>query len=101
MAKCITSKSRRDYYLLNKYEVLQCGDIEKLIKKRRRPQDDILYYVSIDDTYDIIKWAHLATGHGGRDRMLKEIGKKYAHITEYALQLFRSYCLEYQRREND
>jgi len=97
-AESITSKSRRDYYLLNKYEVLQCGDIEKLIKKRRRPEDDILYYVSIEDTYNIIKWAHFATGHGGRDRMLKEIGKKYANTTEYALQLFKYYCQECQKK---
>ena len=58
--------------MLNKYEVLQCGDIEKLIKKRRQSEDDILYYVSIEDTYDIIKRAHLATGHCGRDCILKE-----------------------------
>ncbi|XP_037793024.1 uncharacterized protein LOC119588412 isoform X2 [Penaeus monodon] len=25
-------KSRSDYYLLSKYEVLKCGDVEKLIK---------------------------------------------------------------------
>ena len=28
-----SSKSRREYYLLSNYEILRCGDIEKLIKK--------------------------------------------------------------------
>ncbi|XP_064122493.1 KRAB-A domain-containing protein 2-like [Macrobrachium nipponense] len=52
-----------------RYAVLQCGDVEKLIKKRATAEEPTLYYVSIEDTYDIIKIAHTATGHGGRDRM--------------------------------
>ena len=40
-----------------------------------------MYYVSIEDTYDVIRRAHIATGHGGRDRMVKEIGKKYVNVT--------------------
>ena len=93
-----SSKSRRDYYLLANYEILKCGDIEKLIKKRHDQENDILYYVSIEETYDVIKRAHLATGHGGRDRMLKELRKKYANITEHALQLFKSLCEECQKK---
>lgn len=30
-AESITSKSRRNHYLLNKYEAPQCGDIRKVI----------------------------------------------------------------------
>ena len=29
----VVLKSRHDYYILNKYEVLQCSEVEKLIKK--------------------------------------------------------------------
>ena len=54
---------------------MQCGDIEKLIKKRFSPDESPMYYVSIEDTYDVIKSAHIARGHGGRDRMSKEINK--------------------------
>ena len=28
------SKTRRQYYILQRHEVLQCGDVEKLIKTR-------------------------------------------------------------------
>ena len=46
-----TSKSRHQYYILNKYEVLTCGDVEKLTKKRKSPEDRPIYYANIEDTY--------------------------------------------------
>ncbi|XP_037773567.1 KRAB-A domain-containing protein 2-like [Penaeus monodon] len=80
-------------------EILLCGDIEKLIKNERKSDDEpVLYYVAIEDTYDVIKRAHIATGHGGRDRMIKETAKKYANITREALELFKSYCEECQKK---
>ena len=39
----------------------------------------------IEETFDVIKRAHIATGHGGRDRMVKELGKKYANVTRILL----------------
>ena len=39
-----------------------------------------------------------STGHGGRDRMLNELSKKYANVTRDALELFKSYCLECQKK---
>ena len=92
VAEIATSKSRHHYYLLKKYEVLQCGDVDKLIKKRKSPEDRPIYFATIEDTYDIISKAHTATGHGGRDRMLKHLGLKYANITTEAVELFKSYC---------
>ncbi len=35
------------------------------------PKDPPIYYVCIEETYAIIQQAHIATSHGGRDRMLK------------------------------
>ncbi|KAK4328104.1 hypothetical protein Pmani_001457 [Petrolisthes manimaculis] len=93
-----SSKSRHGYYVLGKYEVLQCGDVEKLIKKRRMPDERPMYYVSIEETFDVIKRAHIATGHGGRDRMVKHLTEKYANITKDALKLFKSYCEVCQKK---
>ena len=84
--------------LFIRYEILQCGDLEKLIKKRKYPEETPMYYVSIEDTYDVVRRAHLYTGHGGRDRMLKELGKKYTNVTRDALELFKSYCQECQKK---
>jgi hypothetical protein len=50
-----------------------------------------LYYVHIEETFDVIKRAHIATGHGARDRMLKELGKKYANVTRDSIELFKSF----------
>ncbi|XP_047492001.1 KRAB-A domain-containing protein 2-like [Penaeus chinensis] len=57
-----------------------------------------LYYVTIEETFDVIKRAHIATGHGGRDRMIKELQRKYANITTKALELFKSLCEECQKK---
>ena len=72
--------------------------MEKLIKRRKSPEESPVYYVSIEDTYDIIKRAHIATGHGGRDRMIKHLSTKYANITREAIELFKSFCQECQKK---
>ncbi|KAK6195703.1 hypothetical protein SNE40_001075 [Patella caerulea] len=92
------TKNRYGYHLLSKFEILQCGDVEKLIKKRATQDEDPVYYVCIEDTYDVVKRAHTATGHGGRDRMAKEVNKKYANITREALEILKSYCQECQKK---
>ena len=60
------------------------------------PDESPLYYVTIEDTFDIIKRAHMATGHVGRDRMVKELSKNYVSVTECTINLFKSYCKECQ-----
>ena len=47
---------------------------------------------------DIFKRAHMATGHGGPDRMQKQLQKKYANITKNALELYKSFCEECQKK---
>ena len=93
-----TKKSRHQYYLLSKYELLQCGDVEKLIKKRQSPEERPLYFTTIEDTFHIIHNAHITTGHGGRDRMVKHLKDKYANITKDSVELFKSYCLVCQEK---
>ena len=92
------TKTHQQYYLISKFEILQCGDVEKLIKKRQTDGDTPLYYVSIEDTFDVIKRAHISTGHGGRDRMLKELSKMYVNVTRDAIELFKSLCVDCQRK---
>ena len=68
------------------------------IKKRKSQKDRHIYYVTIEDTYDIISKAHIATGHGGHDRMLKHLNPKYGNITTEAVELFKSYCIVCQEK---
>ncbi|VDI33512.1 Hypothetical predicted protein [Mytilus galloprovincialis] len=62
---------------MQRFNVLHCGDVEKLIKKRQSLTDPILYYAYAEEIYSIIMRAHLNTGHSRRDKMLKEVNKKY------------------------
>ena len=50
-------------------------------------------YVGIKDTCDLITKAHIATGHGGRNRVMKHLSSKYANITREAVELFKSFCV--------
>ena len=92
MTKVSTSMSRHQYYILKKYEVLKCGDVEKLIRKKKSPEDHPVYYATIEDTYDIISKAHIATGHRGREplRLLP------AMIHHYLLLLMLHHYLQLQ-----
>ena len=63
----VGKKNRREYHLLTRYEILQCGDVEKLIKQRKSEDIDPVYFVYIEETFGVINRAHIATGHGGRD----------------------------------
>src|SRR5579872_5108277 len=77
-----------------RYAVLQCGDVEKLIVKQSDTTKDPIYFTHINDMFDIIKRTHLATGHGGRDKMLKVLAPKYANITSEVVELYKSLCVE-------
>ena len=82
-----------------RFDVIQCGDIEKLIKKRQAITDPILYYAFAEEMYSIVLRSHLNTGHGGRDKMLKEVNKKYANVTRDVLKLFKEMCEECQLKK--
>ena len=82
-----------------RHKVLQCGDVEKLAKKRKSTDETPVYYVTIEDTFDVMKRAHIATGHGGRDRMTNMLSTKYADITARSLELYKSYCIECQLKK--
>ena len=90
-AEVSTTKSHHQYYIIKKYELLQRGDVEKHVKKRKSPEDHPVYYAIIEDTYDIISKAHITSSHGGCERMLKHFGQKYLNITTDVVELFKSY----------
>ena len=46
-------------------------------------------------------FAHLNTGHGGREKMLKEVNKKYANVTRDVLNLFKEMCEDCQLKEKN
>lgn len=88
------TKTWRQYYILKRYEVLQCGDVEKLIKKRNKvngEEGQTVYFAHIDEMHDIVKRAHTSTGHGGRQKMMKALSAKYANITREVILFYITY----------
>lgn len=63
--------------------------MEKLIKKRNYLDTAPLYYVTNEDTFNLFKRSHIATCHGCRDRMIKELQRKYINITTKSIELFK------------
>jgi hypothetical protein len=69
------NKSDLDYRRLKRYDMIVVGKEEKLIIPFKEG-GSIIYFAKIEEMYGIIHDAHLATGHGGRNRLLKEIKVK-------------------------
>ncbi|XP_066988202.1 KRAB-A domain-containing protein 2-like [Macrobrachium rosenbergii] len=92
-------KNPRQYYLIKKYDLLNCGDTQKLIRKRKDEKSEPVYFVFIEETFSILKRAHILTGHGGRDKMIKNLSEKYANITQESINLFKAGCIECQKKK--
>ena len=90
-ASTALKKTSRQYYLLHRYELLQCEGGDKLICKRSEQSSNIQHFVHLDDLYGVIMAAHLATKHGGRDKMLKVL-EHHANVTRECIDLFKSFC---------
>ena len=85
-------KEARDYSLSKRYDVTQISNIYKLIYPVVEGNTTIRYYVKKKEIFDILNEAHIDTGHGGRNRMYKEVQKKYKDITQEHMSLSLSIC---------
>ena len=75
--------------------------MEKVIKKCSGTDalDLPLYYVTIENTFDIINRAHIAACHGGLIAwLIVDISRKYANITTKAIELYKFLCEECQKK---
>ena len=85
-------KEARDYSLSKRYDVMQISNIDKLIYPVVEGNTTIRYYATKEEIFDILNEAHIDTGHGGRNRMYKEVQKKYKNITQEHMSLYLSIC---------
>ena len=74
------TKTQHQRHLLRRYEILTCGQVSKLVLKRKDETEEPKHFIFVEEMYDVLKRIHVVTGRGGRDKMLKEAGKKYANI---------------------
>jgi hypothetical protein len=52
----------------------------------------VRYFLPADEIFDVIQSAHIAIRHGGRDRLKKEVSRKYANVTTEMINIFLSMC---------
>lgn len=86
------------FLFLFRYDVLIVQDNKKLIFPVNE-NENILYYIRESELYDVLKNTHSSIGHGGRDRMIKELSIKYKNIARSVIELFLSLCEPCQQKQ--
>ena len=79
--KIKTTKTQRQYYLINTYEILEIAGVKKIIQKRKAESDEIRFLVPYEDLFKAILMCHQKVGHKGRDIMAEECNKKHLNLT--------------------
>lgn len=54
---------------------------------------NLQYFIKNEEIFDVFYEAHEKTCHGGRDRMLYELKKKYKNATQQAVMIFVKLCV--------
>ncbi|XP_015371572.1 PREDICTED: uncharacterized protein LOC107167163 [Diuraphis noxia] len=91
------AKTMKDYRVVRKYDILKINGKERLI----RPVDEknvVLYYVKIEELFDILHETHSAIGHGGRNHMMAELKNKYCNITNETVMVYLKLCVQCQKK---
>ncbi|XP_023230770.1 ubiquitin-protein ligase E3B-like [Centruroides sculpturatus] len=57
------------------------------------------YALCLLELFHVLHEAHLAIGHGGRDRMLKELSIKYKNVTRHDIELYIHLCEPCQKKQ--
>lgn len=81
---------------LRRFRIIEVDDSKKLASRT----EPIKYYLPAEEIFDIIEAAHVAVGHGGRDRLKSETSRKYANITIDMINMFISMCETCQRKKS-
>lgn len=92
MAKITARKTSRDYWLQRRYDVLTIDQKSKLIFPIKDTTSTIIYYACDSEFFDILHEAHIQIGHGGRYRMIKEVGSHYENITRKDIETYLELC---------
>lgn len=87
-AKSALKKTPVHHRRLKRFNVLKICET-KILVSRSEPQK---YYLPVEEIFDVIEDAHVALGHGGRDRVKNETSKKYANVTTEMINVFLSTC---------
>lgn len=66
-----------DYRTVCEFGIFTVNGWKKLPKSvHDEGKNNVLYYITTDELFDVLNTAHLGIGYGGRNRMMVEIKKK-------------------------
>jgi hypothetical protein len=91
-AKSAKGKRTVDYRRLKRCNILNIGGEDKTYSVIIYRKTEILYYVTFDELFNVIHEAHIAVGHGGRTRMIKELNCKYKNVTVGSVVTYLRLC---------
>ncbi|XP_067126351.1 KRAB-A domain-containing protein 2-like [Centruroides vittatus] len=95
-----TKKEPMDYWLLNRYDVIIVRNKSKFIYPVKEGVSTIQYCITDSLLFHVHHQAQLAIGHGGRDRMLKELSTKYRYFTRHDIKLYSTSTFVNLARKN-
>ncbi|KAK7605083.1 hypothetical protein V9T40_006941 [Parthenolecanium corni] len=85
-------KAPYDYWLTKHYDVLKMQGVDKLIYPLTGDAEDIRFYISVDELFDVLCSIHQSVGHGGREKMMYEINRRYKNVTQNQVTAFIRCC---------
>lgn len=85
------STTNQQYHYATKYDVLDVGKKRVLITKRKSVSSPVTQIIPSENYYDTLLETHLATGHGGRDKMIHALKDKKI-VPQFAIKIFASLC---------
>jgi hypothetical protein len=88
-------KTSLQYRRLKGFYVLETGEMKTLVSRG----ETVKSYLPVTEIYDVIEAAHLAVGHGGRDRLKMETARKYTNITTEMITTSLSMCETCQQKK--
>lgn len=96
-----TKKTSTDYRRLAKYAVVEVDGEEKLIVPMKAGETQMKFYVHTGELHKVCHEVHLATGHGGRNKMEAFVKKgKYANVSQKVHQTFKNHCQQCLLKES-
>uniref|UniRef100_A0A1Y1K3Q1 Integrase zinc-binding domain-containing protein n=1 Tax=Photinus pyralis TaxID=7054 RepID=A0A1Y1K3Q1_PHOPY len=80
-AKAKQKKTSLDHRRLKRYDILTVGTATKLIMPLNTSvNNEVKYFVHNGEIFEILKNAHIETGHGGLHKMYNAVKSKYVNI---------------------
>uniref|UniRef100_A0A8D8YV48 KRAB-A domain-containing protein 2 n=1 Tax=Cacopsylla melanoneura TaxID=428564 RepID=A0A8D8YV48_9HEMI len=98
-AKAEEKKKTIHYRRLKRFDIMTVDNQDKLIVPIATEGASVLYYVPYEELFDVINETHISVGHGGRNRILAEAGRKYKNVSSEAVLIYLRLCEACEKKQ--